>query len=72
MDDQRGEIVIGVMAVMCVVMMSFGGMSMMGGHWHGEEHPQKVQKQDHHDEGMHHIHNGVGEQTANPTQEEGK
>ncbi len=62
-DDQRGEVVIGVMVVIMVVMMLFGGMHMMpGDHRHAEEN-----KHDRH-EGMQNIHSDDGEHSV-PDQE---
>jgi hypothetical protein len=44
---------------MMVVMMVFGGMSMMhGGHWHAENHDEKgADKHDHQKGEMHEKHN---------------
>jgi ABC-type nickel/cobalt efflux system permease component RcnA len=57
--NQRGEIVTGVMVVMMVAMMIFGGMSMMhGGHRHADDQDMKAEdKHDHQKEGMHEKHN---------------
>ena len=60
--NQRGEIVTGVMVVMMVAMMIFGGMSMMhGGHRHADradhQDMKAADKQDHQKEAMHEKHN---------------
>jgi len=56
--NQRGEVVTGVMVVVMVVMMLFGGMSMMhGGHRHEENQGVKAEsKHDHQKEGAHERH----------------
>ncbi len=56
--DQRGEVMTGVMVVIMVVMMLFGGMHMMhGGHRHADDHDKAEHKTDHQKNEMHHIQN---------------
>ena len=59
MNNQRGEVVIGVMMVVCVVMMLSGGMHMShGGQGHAADQDRRVEvKHDHQKEGMHHPQN---------------
>ncbi len=57
MRNQGGEVIIGAMAVICVVMMLFGGMHMMhGGHRSEADHQQREQKQNYDDYGAQHKH----------------
>lgn len=70
-DDQRGEVVTGVMVVIMVVVMLFGGMHMMhGDHRHAEENHKNEHKHDCH-EGMQNIHSDDGEHSV-PDQEKDK
>ena len=57
--NQRGEVVTGVMVVVMVVMMLFGGMSMMhGGNRHSDNQDKRTEnKHDHQKEGTHEKHN---------------
>jgi predicted metalloprotease len=57
--NQRGEVVTGVMVVVMVVIMLFGGMSMMhGGHQHSDNQDKRTEnKHDHQKEGTHEKHN---------------
>ncbi len=57
--NQKGEVMTGVMVVIMVVVMFFGGMHMMhGDHRHGEDHDRIEHRQDHQKEEMNHKHNG--------------
>ena len=47
MSNQKGEVVMGVMAVIMVVALVFGMVSMHGGHGHGHGHSSKGQQQEH-------------------------
>jgi high-affinity Fe2+/Pb2+ permease len=72
MRNQRGEVVTGVMVVIMVVMMLFGGMHMMHrGHQSEGDHGQVEQKHDH-DKGVQHKHDNVDERAADPAPAEGK
>jgi len=73
MRNQRGEVVVGVMVVMMVVMMIFGGTHMMhGGHRSEGDHRQMEQKHDHDEDGTQHTHNHAGGQDPIPSQDEAK
>ena len=72
MNNQRGEVVTGVMVVMMVGMMIFGMVFMHGGHrdnndYHKTEHPQE-----HSDAGPHHMHDSDAEKTRQPDNQEGE
>ena len=65
MGNQKGEVVTGVMVVMMVGMMLFGGMHWMhGDHRHENDHDGSEHKQDHQHgqqkESMHHMQNDEG------------
>jgi hypothetical protein len=62
MHNQRGEIVIGVMVVMMIVMMA--GMTIFGGMHREHKHS--------HDDGAQHMRDNVDERAALPDQSEGK
>lgn len=71
MGDQRGEVMTGVMVVIMVVMMLFGGVHMMhGDHRHAEDHDRLEHKPDHQKEGMHHMQNDNGGSSAVQNDEE--
>lgn len=74
MNNQRGEVVTGVMVVMMAGMMIFGMFFMHGGH--GDRHDNKnvEQKKDHADKGHQHMHEGhtAAEQAPVPATEETK
>jgi len=58
--NQRGEVVLGVMVVVMVVMMLFGGMGMHmmhGDHRHADDRDKVEHKHDHQDEGTHQMQN---------------
>ena len=62
--NQKGEIVIGVMVVMMVVML-FGGMHLMhGDHNRTNDHDSVEHKHDHQKEEMHNMHNDEGEHSV--------
>lgn len=74
MNNERGEVVTGVLVVSMVVVMVFGMFFMHGGHGgqgSGGHCMQHEQKHDNHDEGIRHNHNG-GELAAVSASEEGK
>lgn len=58
MNNQRGEIVTGVMVVMMVGMMIFGMVFMHGGHGDRHDHQDADHKQEHADKGHQHMHEG--------------
>jgi len=58
MNNQRGEIVTGVMVVMMVGMMIFGMVFMHGGHGDRHDHNSAEQKQEHSEKGHQHMHEG--------------
>ena len=64
MQNQRGEVVLGLMAVMMCVMMFFGGMHMMRGEHRSEEDRAQVGHKHGRDEGAQHTHDDVDEQAA--------
>lgn len=73
MDNQRGEVVLGIMIVMMGVMMLFGGMHLVhGGHRWGEAQSQNETKQDRLDEGSRLAHNRAGAQTLVPDPEDAR
>jgi len=73
MHNQRGEVVTGVMVVMMIVMMIFGGMPMMhGGHRSEGDHRQMEQKHNDDEDGTQHMHNHAEGQDAVPSQDEAK
>jgi ABC-type nickel/cobalt efflux system permease component RcnA len=58
MNNQRGEIVTGIMVVMMATMMIFGMVFMHGGHGDGHDHENAEHKQEHADKGHQHMHEG--------------
>jgi hypothetical protein len=65
MRNQKGEVIIGAMAVICVVMMLFGGSHMMHGGWdhrHGDDHDKIEHKRDHQEQGKHHQNHDHADQ----------
>ncbi len=73
MRNQRGEVVAGVMVVMMVVMMIFGGMHVMHGEHRSEgDHQQTEQKHNHDEDGPQHILDHTGGQDPIPSQDETK
>ena len=72
MNNQRGEVVLGVMVVMMAVMMLFGGMHVLHGEQRcGGDHRQNNEKQNQLDEGSQHQHSS-GAQAIAPAQEDAK
>jgi len=71
MNNQRGEVVTGVMVVIMVGMMLFGMVFMHGGHG---DHKDVEHKQDHADKGHQHMHDGhnAAEQAPLSSTEENK
>jgi len=55
MNNQRGEVVAGVMVVMMVGMMLFGMVFVHGGHGDHKEHTRN-DRQIHSETGQHHMH----------------
>ncbi len=73
MRDQRGEVVTGVMVIMMVVMMIFGGTHMMHeGHESGGEHRHMEQKHNHDKDDTQHMHNHAGGQDPVSSRDEAK
>ncbi len=73
MRNQTGEVVTGVMVVMMVVMMIFGGMhTMHGGHRSEGDRRQMEQKHNHDEDGAQHMHDHAGGQDTMPGQDEAK
>ncbi len=73
MRNQRGEVIIGVMCVVMVVMMIFGAPHMMhGGHRSEVDHQQMEQNHNRNEDGTQHMHNHAGGQDSLPSQDEGK
>ena len=73
MDNQRGEVVLGVMIVMMGVMMLFGGMHLVhGGHRWEEAQPQNEKRQDQLDEGSQHRRCTGGSQAVVPDREDAR
>jgi len=68
MNNQRGEIVTGVMVVMMVGMMIFGLFFMHGDHGNRHEHKAVEDKQEPTDKEHQHMHDGhnATEQTPAP------
>jgi hypothetical protein len=70
MNNQRGEIVIGLMVVMMSVMMFLGGLHMMHG-GHGPEGDRaQIEHQHDRDKSAHHHHDSVDERDAVSAQRE--
>ncbi len=71
MNNQRGEIVTGVMVVMMAGMMIFGMIFMHGAHG---DHQVVEQKREHVDKGHQHMHEGhtATEQAPVPDTEKAK
>jgi predicted metalloprotease len=69
--NQRGEVVTGVMVAVMVVMMLFGGMSMVhGGRQHSDNQDKRTEnKHDHQKEGTHEKHN---HNTEDPSAQDGE
>ncbi len=73
MHNQRGEVVVGVMCVLMVVMMIFGGThTMHGGHRSEGDHRQTAQKHNHDEDGAQHRHDHVGGQDPISGQDEAR
>ncbi len=73
MRNQRGEVVVGVMVVMMVVMMISGGMHMRhGGHRSEADHRQMEQKHNHDEDNTQQLHDHAGGQDPIPSQDEAK
>ena len=75
MGDQRGEVMTGVMVVIMVVMMLFGGMHMMHrDHRHAENRDRNrdtlEHKPDHQKEKKQHMQNDNGGSSTVPNDEE--
>ncbi len=69
--NQKGEVMTGLMVVMMVVVMLFGGMHVMhGDHRHGEDHDRMEHRQDQQKEKMDHKYNGEG--GSAPVQDHGE
>jgi ABC-type nickel/cobalt efflux system permease component RcnA len=58
MNNQKGEVVTGVMVVIMVGMMLFGMIFMHGGHGDRHDHDSTEHKQEHSDKGHQHMHEG--------------
>ena len=58
MNNQKGEVVTGVMVVIMVGMMIFGMFSMHGGHGDRHDHKNVEQKQGQVEKGQQHMHDG--------------
>lgn len=75
MNNQKGEVVTGVMVVVMVGMMIFGMLFMHGGHRdHGARngHTKDEQKKEHAETGpqhMHHDHGDAGKAPLSGTEE---
>jgi flagellar basal body-associated protein FliL len=64
LSNQSGEVVIGVMVAVMVVMMLIGGMGMHmmhGDQRHADDHDRVEHKHDHQNEGTHQMHNCMEE-----------
>jgi hypothetical protein len=72
MNNQRGEIFIGIMVIMMGVMMLFGGMHMLHGEHRSDGDRAKIEHEHRRNEGMQHVHDNVDEQTADPVKVEDK
>ncbi len=74
MNNQRGEVVTGVMVAIMVGMMIFGMFSMHGGQGDRRDRKNVEHKQDHAEKGHQHMHEGhnPAEQAPLPATEENK
>lgn len=72
MRNQKGEVVTGVMVVMMVGLMIFGGMTWMHGRHGDHKEHTKSDQQTHSETGQKHMHHGEAENAHQPDVEERK
>ncbi len=73
MRNERGEVITGVMVVIMVAVMIFGGMHMgHGGHHSNGDHQQMEQKHNHDEGHMHHMHDHTDGHNTNSGQDDAK